>query len=102
MSDDDHERIDVKASSRLWTPKLIELTKVPHPEVADRNPTKMFLAPISVLAVERGVVRWELGDGTKCPVEECTVITTTRAHAMVMESPEEVARRVNEAIKASS
>jgi len=62
----------------------------------------MFLAPISILAIERGVVQWELGDGTKCPVQECTVVTTTRAHAMVLESPEEVARRVNEAIRAPS
>ncbi len=106
MSDDDadRERVDVKASSiqRTWFPKLIELTKAPHPEIAERNPTKMFLAPISVVHVERGVVQWELSDGTKYPAQECTVVTTARSMAMVLESPEEVARRVNAAIREPS
>jgi hypothetical protein len=105
VSDDrDRERVDVKASSvqRMWRAKLVELTKAPHPEIADGEATKMYIEPADVVCIERGVVRWELDDGAKTPSQQCTVITLTRCLAMVLEAPEEIARRVQVALRESS
>ena len=102
MDEDDREKIDFKGVSRVWMPRLVELTKAPHPEVNEGAPTKMYVDPKIICHIERAVVQWQLVDGTKVPKQECTVVTTTRSFAHVLESPEEIARRVNAAMVIAS
>jgi len=104
MSDDDREMIDVKGVQRIWQPRLVELTQSPHPNLHDGAPTKLFLDPSKVILICCSYIRNELMDGTKEAAVECTYICMYGGvpPAHVLEAPEEVARRVQAAMREKS
>lgn len=100
MSDDERERFDIRGVQRRWHARLVELTKAPHPEIADGNPTKMYIEPEDVASIERGTVIWKDSKGADSDPQECTVIRlSVGTYAHVLESPEEVARRVSVTVR---
>lgn len=98
MSDED--RVAVDATQRVWKPRLIELTHLPHPDLGDGVPTKVYVDPNHVYLIARSYVTLLRMDETKLEPQECTTVFSYGGTPMqVMESPEEVARRVNEAMQ---
>ena len=95
MSDHDGDNLHFTGGVRQWRPRLIRVTKAPHPEINDGEPTAMFIDPTTIVCVERGVVEWQLANGVKAPIQEVSVITTYRAHCFVLESPETVAASIS-------
>lgn len=57
MSDEDGERINFKGFQRIWQPRLIELTQLPHPDLCDGQTTKLFVDPSKVVVICRTYVR---------------------------------------------
>jgi hypothetical protein len=98
---DDRERVDVVSTNRQWNPRLVMLTKVPHPGIEDGRPTILYIDPKLISCIERGQVIWK-DQGVELPAVECTVVTFAGRYAQVLEAPEEVANRVADAMRARS
>ncbi len=95
---------------RYWTPKLVELTQIGCPDVADGQPTKCF-----VVVDARTIGFACLGVGAfnkrnpempgaleRHPDQQCTTVWLNGggpSHCLVLESPEEVALRRDRALE---
>lgn len=88
---------------KYWCPKLIELTAIPHPDVAVGVPQTVFVDPTTISLVYRGMSCWNKTDGSPAvaPIE-CTLVWLRGggpSNIPVTESPTEVAQRRDRALE---
>lgn len=94
---DDSEKVVFKGTQRIWVPRLVRLTKAPHPAVNDGEPTPLFVDPRYIYSIERSFVRWKDENDEKQPAIECTTVVCANTYCYVLESPERVAELIDQA-----
>ena len=97
---------EANVNQMQWRPKLIALTAIGNPGVDEGRATICYLHPDVIKLVVRGLSSWNrgLGDDGKPqeppthPQVECTVVWFDGGAVPVIEMPEEIARRRDEAL----
>ena len=87
---------------KYWSPKLIQLTTLPNPDVVAEVQT-VFVDPTMISLVYRGMSCWNKADGTPAHLPiECTLVWLRGggpSNIPVIESLIEVAQRRNLALE---
>lgn len=94
---------------RYWTPKLVELTQIGSPDIADGSPTKCFVDARTIGFICHSVGAFNKRNPEtpgvvveRHPDQPCTTVWLNGGgptHCLVLESPEEVALRRDRALE---